>query len=44
MEAFGYDQEIQLKEVKYEDLLKEKANAHGKYATGLKKKAMRHYW
>ena len=44
MEAVGYDEQIQLKEVKYEDLLKDKANTNGKSAAGLKKKAMRHYW
>ena len=45
MEAFGYDKEIELKDVKYDELMKESSNVHQKSATtGLKKKTMRHYW
>jgi hypothetical protein len=39
MEAFGYDEEINLKEVKYEELFKEKRSANKKKT--LQKKGMR---
>ena len=44
MEVFGYDEEIQLKEVKYDELLKDSSKINKECSTGLKKKSMRHYW
>lgn len=44
MQAIGFDEEIQLKDVKYEDLLKDKININSRPSTGLKKKTMKPSW